>query len=74
MGLYRVNVRQPDGTVIEVTPMAVGDLLDSDNNHELCLDVEGEPLSLSFPAGFITDPNVDLNPDTEIAVSQAQVD
>lgn len=69
MGLYRVAVRKLDGTVVEVTPTAVGDLLDNDNNHELCLDVEGEPLRNSFPAGFLTDPNEDLNPDTAIAVS-----
>ena len=74
MGLYRVSMRQPDGTIIEVTPMAVGDLEDNDNNHELCLDVEGEPLSVSFPAGFLTDPNEDPNPDTEIAVSPTQVE
>lgn len=69
---YRVTLRQPDGSVAEVTPMAVGDLRDNDNNHELCLDVEGEPLSISFPAGFLTDPNEDLNPDTEISVSHVR--
>lgn len=74
MALYRVSLRQPDGTVVEATPMAVGDLDDNDNNHELCLDVEGEPLSVFFPAGFLTDPNEDLNPDTEIAVVPARVE
>ena len=74
MALYRVTLRQPDGTVVDITPMAVGDLGDNDNNHELCLDVEGEPLSVSFPAGFLTDPNEDLNTDTTISVSPAQVD
>jgi hypothetical protein len=69
VGLYRIYLRQADGTVVAVTPMAVGDLNDNDNNHELCLDVEGEPLSVSFPAGAVTDPNEDLNPDTEIDVS-----
>lgn len=71
---YRVTLRRPDGSVAEVTPMAVGDLGDSDNNHELCLDVEGEPLSVSFPAGYLTDPNEDLNPDTEISVSPVRKD
>lgn len=74
MALYRVSLRQPDGTVVDVAPMAVGDLNDNDNNHELCLDVEGEPLSVSFPAGFLTDPNEDLNPYTEIAVVPARVE
>jgi len=74
MALYRVSMRQPDGAVVEVTPMAVGDLHDNDNNHELCLDVEGEPLSVSFPAGFLTDPNEDPNPETQMAVSPMQND
>lgn len=74
MERYRVTVRQLDGTIIETTPTAVGDLRDNDNNHELCLDVEGEPLRVSFPAGFLTDPNEDLNPDTEVAVSPSQVE
>ena len=71
---YRVSLLQSDGSVLEVAPMAVGDLGDNDNNHELCLDVEGKPLNVSFPAGFMTDPNEDLNPDTSISVSPAQVD
>lgn len=74
MQRYRVTLRRLDGSVVEVTPMAVGDLRDNDNNHELCLDVEGEPLSVSFPAGFLTDPNEDLNPDTEISVSPVRKD
>ena len=74
MQLYRVTVRQPDGSVVEVTPMAVGDLEDNDNNHELCLDVDGEPLRVTFPAGFLTDPNEDLNPETEISVSPVRKD
>jgi hypothetical protein len=71
---YRVTLRGPDGSVFEVAPMAVGDLEDNDNNHDLCLDVEGEPLSVSFPAGFLTDPNEDLNPNTEVSVSQVRKD
>ena len=74
MALYRVTLRKPDGAVVEVSPMAVGDLGDNDNNHELCLDVEGTPLAVSFPAGFLTDPNEDINPETSATVSPAQVD
>lgn len=74
MAQYRVSLLQPDGTVLEVAPMAVGDLGDNDNNHELCLDVDGTPLSVSFPAGLLTDPNEDLNPATSISVSPSQVD
>jgi hypothetical protein len=69
MQLYRVTARHADGTVESLTPVAVGDLNDNDNNHELCLGVDAEPLSVFFPAGVLTDPNEDLNPDTEVTVS-----
>ena len=74
MALYRVDLRLADGSVETVTPFAVGDLNDNDNNHELCLDAAGEPLSVFFPAGALTDPNEDLNPDTRIDVSAGQAD
>ncbi|WP_300529428.1 hypothetical protein [Maricaulis sp.] len=68
MGLYRVTLHQPDGSVETATPFAVGDLGDNDNNHDLCLDARGDPISVFFPAGALTDPNEDLNPDTLIAL------
>lgn len=61
---YLVNVEAEDGSIAEVVPFALGNLNDNDNNHDLCLDVDGEPVSVSFPAGYVTDPNGDLNPDT----------
>lgn len=67
--LYRVAIRQADGAVITATPFAIGDVNDNDNNHELCLGVDGAPMRVSFPAGGLTDPNEDLNPDTEVTVS-----
>jgi hypothetical protein len=67
--MYRVTLRQADESTVTVAPMAIGDLNDNDNNHELCLGVAGTPVSVFFPAGALTDPNADLNPDTEVAVS-----
>jgi len=52
----------------EITPVALADLGDGDNNHLLCLDTADAPLSVSFPAGVLTDPNDDLNPATSVAV------
>lgn len=52
-----------------VKPIAVADLNDNDNNHDLCIGVDGEPVSVFFPARALTDPNDDLNPDTEVKVS-----
>ncbi|GAB4523162.1 MAG: hypothetical protein Tsb0020_41580 [Haliangiales bacterium] len=66
---YKVTVEAEDGTQSVVTPFAVGDLNDRDNNHKLCLDMEGTPVHIAFPAGFVTDPNEDLNPDTQVAVT-----
>ncbi len=66
---YKVTVLQPDGSEAEVTPFALADLVDGDNNHKLCLDVDGTPKSVFFPAGFLTDPRDDLNPDTRMQIT-----
>ena len=68
--LYRVVLEQETGALIEVAPFALGDLGDGDNNHELCLDVAGTPREVRFPAGQLTDPNDDLNLDSNVAVSR----
>lgn len=70
--LYRVTVRAADGSEREITPVALADLGDGDNNHLLCLDTADTPVSVSFPAGVFTDPNDDLNPATSVAVRPAQ--
>ncbi len=68
-GLYRVTVERPDGSSDEIVPAALADLGDRDNNHLLCLDTSAPAVSVSFPAGHLVDPNQDLNPDTQVAVS-----
>jgi len=67
--LYQLTLEQSDGSSKVVAPFALADLGDGDNNHLLCLDVEGNPNAVSFPAGHLVDPNHDLNPDTSIAIS-----
>jgi len=62
-----------DGNSVEVIPFALGDLGDGDNNHQLCLDVTGTPASIFFPAGYMTDPGEDLNPDTNIQIHKSEV-
>lgn len=66
--LYRVTVRAADGTERVVTPVALADLGDGDNNHLLCLATADTPVSVAFPAGVFTDPNDDLNPATSVAI------
>ncbi|MEL6103714.1 MAG: hypothetical protein AAFV87_17825 [Pseudomonadota bacterium] len=67
--LYRVTVRAAGGTERDIKPTALADLGDGDNNHLLCLGTADTPISVAFPAGVFVDPNKDLNPETEVAVS-----
>ena len=64
---YQVTVRESDETSM-VTPFALGDLGDGDNNHELCLDTEAQVVQVDFPEGLMTDPREDLNPSTSITL------
>ena len=52
----------------ETAPMAVADLGDGDNNHELCLESDTPVRRVSFPAGLLTDPREDLNPATSVTL------
>ena len=65
---YRVTILDND-TLTTVTPFALGDLSDGDNNHELCLDVTSEVVRIEFPAGLMTDPREDLNIATSITLT-----
>jgi hypothetical protein len=60
-------VQMADGR--NVTPAAIADLGDMDNNHLLCLDTTGTPIRVSAAAGLFRDPNGDLNPATSVALS-----
>ncbi len=68
--LYRVNVTHPDGSTEAITPAALADLNDNDNNHLLCLDTLRPATAVTFPAGHLVDPNGDLNPATQVSVWQ----
>ena len=67
---YKVTVLLEDSSTIDVTPFALGDLGDGDNNHKLCLDVVGKPQAVFFPAGYVTDPREDLNPNSTITIPE----
>jgi hypothetical protein len=71
---YAVIVENTDGSQAKVTPFALADLQDGDNNHRLCLDVAGRPTSVFFPAGHLADPRGDLNPDTRMAIRPSPSD
>ena len=61
---YSVTVESTETGKREVTPFALGDMGDGDNNHLLCLDVVDPAVSVHFPSGLVTDPREDLNPET----------
>ncbi|MGE3167164.1 MAG: hypothetical protein AB7O52_19835 [Planctomycetota bacterium] len=67
--LYTVTVATPGGSTVDVVPFALADLNDNDNNHELCLDVAGIALSVSFSGSVMTDPNGDLNLPSAVSVT-----
>ncbi|MEO0549703.1 MAG: hypothetical protein AAFZ91_07265 [Pseudomonadota bacterium] len=67
--LYQVTVRTSDGTQAQITPFALADLNDRDNNHLLCLDTLDKAVSVSFPAGHVTDPREDLNPASSVMLA-----
>ncbi len=67
--LYTVTVEAADGTTRDVIPFGLGDLGDGDNNHKLYLDTTERPLSVSFLADILIDPNDDLNPATTVQIT-----
>lgn len=66
---YKVFVIDGAEELKAITPFAVADLGDGDNNHELCLDTTAKPVRVEFPAGLMTDPIEDLNPATSVTVT-----
>ena len=70
--LYSVTVLSANGLSEVVTPASIADLNDGDNNHYLCLDTDMKPINISFPEGYLVDPNQDLNPNTNIYVQDLE--
>jgi hypothetical protein len=66
--LYKVAIEGAGGGAAVIAPFALADLNDGDNNHLLCLDTTDKVKSVFFPAGYLTDPREDLNPDTTITL------
>ncbi len=59
-----------EGNLSERVPTALADLGDGDNNHLLCFDFESDAREVRFPAGFLTDPREDLNPETRLPIGR----
>jgi len=65
---FRVIVEAEGGGTEEIIPFAIADLIDYDNNQDLCLDDSRQPLRIEVPAGLLVDPGGDLNPATSVDV------
>jgi hypothetical protein len=68
---YKVGLRRADGHERTVTPIAVTDLFDNDNFHELCLAQTGRPLWVSMAAHTVQDRNADVNHATRLNIGAA---
>ena len=66
--LYKVILTATDGSQFEVSPAALAELGDNDNNHFLCLDTTMPATAMAFPSGHLVDPNGDLNVDSKVMV------
>jgi hypothetical protein len=62
---YRVVYSVKGGKPVSAAPLALGDLNDGDNMHDLCLQKlpkNARILSVGLPANLVQDPNGDPNP------------
>jgi hypothetical protein len=66
---YQVTLESANGSRRVITPFALADLSDNDNNHDLCLDVSDQVTRVWFKAGLLVDPAGDFNPATEIQIT-----
>jgi hypothetical protein len=66
---YEVEIVGADGTSEWITPFAMGDLNDWDNNQDLCLDRDGTPKAVRVAAETVTDPSGHWNEAQKIAVT-----
>ncbi len=66
---FTVSVELETGEIVDVNPVAMSDLGDNDNNQLLYIPVEGTPLTVSFAAQQVTDPNGDFNEATQVDVA-----
>lgn len=66
---YEVQIVGADGIAEWITPYAMGDLNDWDNNQDLCLDRDGTPSAVRVAAETVSDPAGHWNEAQEIAVT-----
>ena len=65
---YVLSGFDDQGNTVELSPFAIGDLNDNDNNHLLYFDQSIIPQTLFLPEGLVIDPNGDANPNTTVTI------
>jgi|GEM_PF-187538 len=65
---YHVRVRGPNGTTLVKSPIALADVNDGDNYHQLCLATSDRAITVQVDPNSFVDPNGDANPATRVAV------
>ena len=66
---YYTGYADSAGTLIAHTPIAIADINDNDNFHQLCFSTHDAIVRIAVVADAVEDPNQDPNPDSEVAVS-----
>ncbi|NJM33396.1 MAG: hypothetical protein HC850_00445 [Rhodomicrobium sp.] len=65
---YEVQIVGADGNAQWITPYAMGDLNDWDNNQDLCLDRDGTPTAVRVTADTVSDPAGHWNKAQEVKI------
>ena len=65
---YYTGYSMSSGKLIEHTPVAIADINDNDNFHQLCFSTNAELIMIGVDENRVEDPNGDPNQATEITV------
>ena len=69
---YHVSLSGQNEPKKTISPVALADINDFDNYHMLCLNTDEPALAVSAEANSFVSPNNNPNPETTIAVAQAE--
>ena len=70
---YYVGYSESSGVLIPHVPIAIADINDNDNFHQLCFSTTDKIVKISMMANTVEDPNQDPNLSSEIDVSYCEI-
>ncbi len=65
---YYTVYTEVDGELVAQVPLAIGDINDNDNYHQLYVDTQDRIVGVAIGPGVVVDPNGDLNAATSLDV------